>query len=69
MRWVAGHSVYAASEDTLTGEVPIYRYGIVVEVSNVDPGAIIVHSRSAERGPHLVILSADIDTIEILSKG
>lgn len=69
VRWVSGHSVYAASGDVLTGEEPIYRYGIVIEVSSVDPGAIIVHARSEERGPHLVILSQDIDEIEVLSKG
>lgn len=67
MRWLAGHSVYEAHEDKLVGKSPIYRYGIVMEVSNVDPGAIVVHASTSEAEPRLVILGEKIDEIEVLS--
>ena len=68
MRWITGHSVYAAHETELVGADPIYRYGIVMEVSPVDPGAIVVHSVMEEApAPRLVILSDDMDEIELLS--
>ena len=69
IRWLTGHSVYEADEDSLVGVEPIYTYGIVMEVSNVDPGAIIVHSAVPDKVARLVILSNDIDEIEIMSSG
>ncbi len=69
MRWLTGHSVYEAHPDKLVGAEPIYRYGIVIEVSKVDAGAIVVHSSLTEREPRLVILSDSMDEIEILSSG
>jgi len=67
VRWITGHSVYEAHEDKLVGAVPIYRYGIVMEVSKIDPGAIVVHSSVAESEPRLIILTDTMDEIEILS--
>lgn len=61
--------MYAATEETLVGAQPIYRYGIVMEVSVVDPDAIVVHARTNERGRHLVILNDTLDEIEVLSEG
>ena len=69
MRWLTGHSVYEAHEDKLVGAEPIYTYGIVMEVSKVDPGAIIVHATVPNKIGRLVILSDMSDEIEILSTG
>ena len=69
MRWITGHSVYEAYEDRIVGAKPIYRYGIIIEVSAVDPGAIIVHSAVYNKLPKLIILSNEIDEIEVLSSG
>jgi hypothetical protein len=69
IRWIVGHRVFQASETRLVGTDPIYRYGIVMEVSHVDPNAIIVHSDNEHRGNHLIILDIIEDDIEILSKG
>jgi hypothetical protein len=69
VRWITGHSVYEAYEDRIVGAKPIYRYGIIIEVSQVDPGAIIVHSAVYNKLPKLIILSNKIDEIEVLSSG
>jgi len=69
VRWLTGHSVYQAHEDALVGADPIYTYGIVMEVSRVDPGSIVVHSSVTNKMPRLVILSDDLDEIEVLSTG
>lgn len=69
IRWIVGHKVFQAYEHNLVGADPIYRYGIVMEVSHVDPNAIIVHSDTERRGNHLVILDMIDDNVEILSKG
>ena len=67
IRWVIGHDTYESDGDTLYGTDPIYNHGIVMEVSDVDPACIIVHSRDAEWAPRLVILNNTIDEIEVLS--
>lgn len=69
VRWVTGHSVYEASGDTLVGATPIYSYGIIIEVSKVDPAAIIVNSCLKTRTQRLIILNASEEDIEILSTG
>ncbi len=67
IRWVVGHDTYQSDGQTLFGTDPIYNHGIIMEVSDVDPSCIIVHSRDAEWAPRLVILNNTIDEIEILS--
>ena len=67
IRWIVGHDSYQSDGDTLFGTAPIYNHGIVMEVSDVDPSCIIVHSRDAPMAPRLVILNSTIDEIEILS--
>ena len=69
VRWLTGHGVYEAHEDKLVGAEPIYTYGIVMEVSKVDPGAIIVHATVPNKIGRLVMLSDTSDEIEILSTG
>jgi len=67
IRWVIGNHAYESDGETLYGISPIYNHGIVMEVSDVDPACIIVHSRDAEWAPRLVILNGAIDEIEVLS--
>ena len=67
IRWIVGHDTYKSDGDELYGTDPIYNHGIVMEVSDVDPSCIIVHSRDVPMAPRLVILNNTIDEIEILS--
>lgn len=67
VRWLVGHDTYESDGETLFGTDPIYNHGIIMEVSNVDPGCIIVHSRDTTWAPRLVILDTSVDEIEILS--
>jgi hypothetical protein len=69
IRWITGHSVYEAYDDLLVGASPIYAYGIVMEVSRVDPAAIVVHSAPPSTSPRLVLLSDEFDEIEVISSG
>lgn len=69
VRWVTGHLSYAAHPDKLVGQEPIYKYGIILQVSDVDPLAIVVHSCGYDRDARLVILDGRIEEIEVLSKG
>ncbi len=69
IRWIVGHDSYQSDGDTLYGTDPIYHHGIVLEISDVDPSCIIVHSRDTEFAPRLVILNSEADQIEILSSG
>jgi hypothetical protein len=68
IRWVTGHGIYEAYDDGAVGVDPIYEYGIVLEVSALDEGAIIVHS-FANKIARLLILNNTIDEIEVLSEG
>tara|TARA_Y100001937_G_scaffold27332_1_gene39244 strand:- start:1770 stop:2027 length:258 start_codon:yes stop_codon:yes gene_type:complete len=67
IRWIVGHNTYKSDGELLYGDDPIYHHGIIMEVSDVDPACIIVHSRDTHFAPRLVILNSDLDEIEILS--
>jgi len=67
VRWLVGHDTYESDGETLYGTDPIYNHGIIMEVSNVDPGCIIVHSQDAQWATRMVILNESIDEIEVLS--
>ncbi len=69
VRWVTGHNTFAAHPDRLEGVDPIYKYGIVMQVSDKDPNAIIVHSYDAVNDYRLIILDGADEEIEILSSG
>ena len=69
IRWITGHSVYEAHNDHLVGSVPIYSYGIIMEVSEKNPEAIIVNSCLKTNPVTLVILDGTEEEIEILSSG
>ena len=67
IRWIVGHEIYESDGQTLNGTDPLFNHGIILEVSDVDPSCIIVHSRDVQMAPRLVILNSEIDEIEILS--
>lgn len=69
MRWVTGHSVYEAHDTHLVGATPLYTYGIIMEVSEVDSNAIIVNSCLKSHPVRLMILHNLEEEIEILSSG
>ncbi len=69
MRWVTGHSVYTAHDSILVGSEPLYSYGIIMEVSELEPTAIIVNSCLKSHPVSLIILNSLEDDIEILSTG
>ena len=69
MRWIVGHSTFAAYHDRLVGEDPIYKYGIIMQVSPVNSRAIVVHSYGNASDARLIILDGDDDMVEVLSKG
>ena len=68
VRWTIGHATYAAHPNKLVGADPIYKYGIVMQVSEKDPLAIVVHSYGSD-DHRLIILNGGDDVIEIMSKG
>lgn len=68
IRWITGHGIYEAYDDGAVGVDPIYEYGIILEVSLIDKGAIIVHSFS-NSSARLLILNNTVDEIEVLSEG
>jgi len=67
VRWVVGHDTFQSDGKTLFGADPIFNHGIVMEVSNVNPNCIIVHSQDAEWAPRMVVLDSELDEIETLS--
>ena len=67
IRWIVGHETFQSDGETLYGTDPIYNHGIIMEVSDVDPACIIVHSRDVHMAPRLVILNGELDEIHILS--
>lgn len=69
VRWIIGHATFAAYPDKLVGADPIYKYGIVMQVSQVNTAAIVVHSCGFETDFRLIILDGAEDDIEVLSKG
>lgn len=66
MRWLSGHHSYEANGDVLVGVLPIYKYGIVMEVSKKNPSYFIVASCDDGRWH---VLDIHQDDIEILSRG
>ena len=69
VRWVTGHHSFAAHPESLVGTDPIYKYGIIMQVSKTDPNAIVVHSYGLDYDPRLVILDGAIEEVEVLSTG
>lgn len=68
IRWIVDYYIYEAYPDALRPRDPIYRHGIVVGVSEVDPLAVVVYCIDC-KDEELVILHMVLDGFEILSKG
>jgi len=66
VRWVVDHNIYESNGDVLIGRDPNYKYGIIMEVSSIDPNAVIVCS--FDRG-NWTVLNFIHDDFEILSGG
>ena len=69
VRWVIDHEIYEASEDTLKGIKPNYRYGIVIEVSAVDGNAVMLYCYDCKKKHESswMILNLAHDEFEVLS--
>ncbi len=66
IKWCMGHHSYEAFGDVLVGREPIYKYGVVYEVSDKDPYHFIVIGCDDGKW-HL--LNTHYDKYEILSEG
>lgn len=66
IRWVQSHKSYEANGDVLVGLEPIYKYGVVMEVSKKSPSQIIVASCD---DAHWHIVDTQYDTYEVISDG
>jgi|TARA_R110000824_G_scaffold195875_2_gene378786 hypothetical protein len=66
VRWVIDHDIYESDGDVLRGVSPNYKYGIIMEVSGVDPNAVIIFSYD-DGG--WTILNLIHDSFEVLSGG
>ena len=65
IKWVESHRSYQANGDVLVGLEPIYKCGIIMEISKQDPKYIAVASCSDGRW-HVVNIHHD--SIEVLSE-
>ena len=65
IKWIESHRSYEANGDVLVGLEPIYKCGIIMEISTKDPRYIAVASCSDGRW-HVV--NVHYDSIEILSE-
>jgi hypothetical protein len=68
VRWIIDYKFYAASDrsEGVTPQEPIYNYGIVLEVSKVDPNAVVVMCYGDGTW---IVLNMIHDEFEILSEG
>jgi hypothetical protein len=67
IKWISHHNSFEASPDTVVGIDPVYRFGIVLEVSNVKTSAIVAHCFDCKNS-RLVILDTDYDYVELVSE-
>ena len=65
IKWVESHKSYEANGDVLVGLEPIYKCGIVMEVSKQDPKYIAVASCTDGRW---YVVNTLHDSIEVLSE-
>ena len=65
IKWVSSHRSYEANGDVLVGLEPIYKYGIIMKVSQQNPSYLAVASCNDGRW-HIV--NVHEDDYEILSE-
>lgn len=68
VKWVSYHNAFEASPSGLKGIQPVYRHGIVIEVSHKKKTAIIVHCFDCPSRT-LVILDTKYDPVQLVSGG
>jgi len=68
VRWIIDYKFYAASDEGngVTPQEPIYSYGVIMEVSHVDPNAVAVMCYTDGAW---TLLNMIHDEFEILSEG
>lgn len=67
IKWISHHDSFEASPMGVVGIDPIYRFGIVLEVSNKKTTAIIAHCFDCKNS-RLVILDFEHDNVQIISE-
>ena len=67
IKWISHHDTFEASHLGVTGINPIYRFGIVLEVSSKKTTAIIAHCFDC-KDSKLVILDVEHDHIKLVSE-
>lgn len=65
IKWIESHRSYEANGDVLVGLEPIYKCGIIMQVSSKDPNYIAVASCSDGRWH---VINVHHDDIQILSE-
>jgi len=72
IRWVIDYKMFAAPDETgvaVQPLEPIYKHGIVMDVSRREPPSIVVHCFDCMVGGDWVILHLIHDKVEVLSTG
>jgi len=71
VRWATDHNVYEASGDVLRGISPNYKYGIIMDVSEIDANFVMVlcYNCNKKREDKLMRLNIIHDDFEVLSGG
>jgi len=67
VKWISHHDSFEASPMGVRGISPVYRHGIIMEVSNKKTSAIIVHCYDCPQQT-LVILDTEYDSVVLLSE-
>jgi|TARA_B100000242_G_C42897382_1_gene416242 hypothetical protein len=67
IKWVSHHDTFKASPTDVVGISPIYRYGIVLDISRKKSTAIIAHCFDC-KDSKLVILDTNYDFVEVISE-
>ena len=69
VRWIVDHDIYEATGDVLVGVSPNYRHGIIMEVSKIDPKAVMIlcYDCKEKREGSWMILNMVHDEFEVLS--
>lgn len=67
VKWFSHHDAFEASPIGVKGVQPVYKHGIILEVSAKKSTAIIVHCFDCDRR-NLVILDVVEDAVHVLSE-
>tara|TARA_Y100001938_G_C7862167_1_gene316135 strand:+ start:311 stop:550 length:240 start_codon:yes stop_codon:yes gene_type:complete len=68
IRWVSHHDAFEASPIGVKGISPVHKHGIILEISDKKTTAIVAHCFDC-KAYNLVILDAEYDSVQIISRG